>query len=197
MQGKWTSDEWPLHMYGWVSVCIANLHLVVWVFCIHWIRVVWLWLPVLTGFAFSQIPSRIMLLIIIMLWFLYCRRSEVCSHVAAVLFKAEEACRLGYNKPTCTSLQCSWNQSFSTKVPNNHVILFMLFLQVDPALVVDINFIKPNHNKSIDLTTSTPTVRWTQVVQQHDVNTDSLYHTLYQILPGAYIFTIRASNSHT
>ena len=106
-------------MAGWV---VANLHLVVWVFCIHWIRVVWLWLPVLTGFAFSQILSRIMLLMIIMLWFLYCRRSEVCSHVAAVLLKAEEACRLGYNKPTCTSLPCSWNQSFSTKVMFNYQI---------------------------------------------------------------------------
>lgn len=99
----------------------------------------------------------------------------MCSHVAAVLCKAEAACRLGYNKPTCTSLPCSWNQSFSTKV--------------DAALVVDINFIKPNHDKPIDLTTSTPTVRRTQVVQQYDVNTDSFYHALYQILPGACIFT--------
>ena len=28
-----------------------------------------------------------------------------------------------------------------------------------------------------------------QVVQQHDVNTDSVYRALYQILPGACIFT--------
>ena len=47
---------------------------------------------------------------------LCCRRGEVCSHVAAVLFKVEAACRLGYNKPTCTSLPCAWNQAFTTKV---------------------------------------------------------------------------------
>ena len=68
-------------------------------------------------------------------------------------------------------------------------MLFMLLLQVDPALVVDINFIKPNHDKPIDLTISTPTVSRTHVVQQHDVNADSLYQALYQILPGACIFT--------
>ena len=65
----------------------------------------------------------------------------------------------------------------------------MLLLQVDPALVVDINFIKPNHNKPIDSTSLTSTVSHTQVVQQRDVNADSLYQALYQILPGACIFT--------
>ena len=65
----------------------------------------------------------------------------------------------------------------------------MLLLQVDPALVVDINFIKPNHNKPIDSTTSTSTVSCTQVIQQHDINPGSLYQALYQILPGACIFT--------
>ena len=48
--------------------------------------------------------------------FSLCSRGEVCSHVASLLFKVEAACRLGYNRPTCTSLPCAWNQSFSTKV---------------------------------------------------------------------------------
>jgi hypothetical protein len=40
----------------------------------------------------------------------------VCSHVAALLFKVEASCRLGYNKPSCTSQPCLWNQTFKTKV---------------------------------------------------------------------------------
>jgi len=40
----------------------------------------------------------------------------VCSHVAALLFKVEAACRLGYNKPSCTSRPCQWNKAFSCKV---------------------------------------------------------------------------------
>ena len=80
------------------------------------------------------------------------------------------------------------------QLAHNHVILFMLFLEIDPALVVDINFIKQNHDKLIDLTTSTPTVRRTQIVQQHDVNTDSLYHAPYEILPGAYQYLFSNQN---
>ena len=45
-----------------------------------------------------------------------CRLGEVCSHVEAVLFKVEAACRLGYNRPSCSSQPCQWNQSFRTKV---------------------------------------------------------------------------------
>ena len=48
------------------------------------------------------------------------RRGEVCSHVAAVLFEVETACRLGYTKPSCTSLPCAWNQAFSVKVSDQY-----------------------------------------------------------------------------
>jgi hypothetical protein len=41
---------------------------------------------------------------------------EVCSHVAAVLFKIEAACRLGYTNPSCTSMPCKWNKTFVEKV---------------------------------------------------------------------------------
>ena len=41
------------------------------------------------------------------------RCGEVCSHVAAILFKVE---RLEITKETCTSLPCTWNQVYSTKV---------------------------------------------------------------------------------
>ncbi|XP_061190608.1 uncharacterized protein LOC133198543 [Saccostrea echinata] len=41
---------------------------------------------------------------------------EVCSHVAAILFKVEASVRLGYNKVACTSMPCTWNQNFTKKV---------------------------------------------------------------------------------
>ena len=34
---------------------------------------------------------------------------ESCSHVAALLFKIEAACRAGVNKVACTSAPCTWN----------------------------------------------------------------------------------------
>ncbi len=34
---------------------------------------------------------------------------EAVSYVAALLFKLEAACRLGYNNPSCTSQPCEWN----------------------------------------------------------------------------------------
>jgi len=55
-------------------------------------------------------------LVIVKIISFYYRRGEVCSHVVAVLFKVETACRLGYNNPTCTSMPCKWNQSFATTV---------------------------------------------------------------------------------
>ena len=45
-----------------------------------------------------------------------CRLGEVCSHVAAVLFKLEIAFRNGYTSPSCTSMPCSWNQGSVKKV---------------------------------------------------------------------------------
>ena len=44
------------------------------------------------------------------------RLGEVCSHVAALLFKIEAACKLGYNNPFCTSQPCLWNKSYVDKV---------------------------------------------------------------------------------
>ena len=44
------------------------------------------------------------------------RLGEVCSHVAALLFKVEACVRLGYTNPACTSTPCEWNQAFSKKV---------------------------------------------------------------------------------
>ena len=55
------------------------------------------------------------------------RLGEVCSHVAAVLFKVEACIRLGVSTLTCTSLPCVWNQAFSKKVSlnvnKNHFVL--------------------------------------------------------------------------
>ena len=43
----------------------------------------------------------------------YRRLGEMCSHVAALLFKIEACVRLGIASTTCT---CVWNQAFSKKV---------------------------------------------------------------------------------
>ena len=44
------------------------------------------------------------------------RQGEVCSHVAAVLFKIETVCRLGLNKPSCTSTSCGWKNWYKENV---------------------------------------------------------------------------------
>ena len=62
----------------------------------------------------------VMVLPMIMWYVSYFRRGEVCRHVAAVLFKVETAYRLGYTKPSCTSLPCVWNQAFSVKVSDQY-----------------------------------------------------------------------------
>lgn len=46
----------------------------------------------------------------------YYRCGEVCSHVAAVLFKIEACIRLKIASRSCTELPCVWNQAFSKKV---------------------------------------------------------------------------------
>lgn len=44
------------------------------------------------------------------------RLGEVCSHVAAVLFKIEAGVRLGITKTSCTDEACQWNKTFREKV---------------------------------------------------------------------------------
>ena len=70
----------------------------------------------------------------------------------------------------------------------------MHLLQFDPALVVDINFIKPDHKKPTESSTPTstatqPSTRQSLMVQQSKVNVDSFYQALHAIIPGACIFT--------
>ena len=59
--------------------------------------------------------------VICIMWppFILYRLGEVCSHVAAVLFKVEAIVRLGYTGVACTSRPCEWNQAFSKKVYMN------------------------------------------------------------------------------
>ena len=42
------------------------------------------------------------------------RLGEGCSHVAVIMFKVEAGVRLGYT--SCTSEQCSWNETHTDKV---------------------------------------------------------------------------------
>ena len=70
----------------------------------------------------------------------------------------------------------------------------MDLLQFDPALVVDINFIEPDHKKPSESSTPTstatqPSTRQSLMVQQFKVNVDSFYQALHAIIPGACIFT--------
>ena len=44
------------------------------------------------------------------------RCGEVCSHMAAILFKIEACIRLKICSQSCTELPCVWNQAFSKNV---------------------------------------------------------------------------------
>lgn len=50
------------------------------------------------------------------------RLGEVCSHVAAILFKIEVAVKLGLIKTSSTSEACKWNKTFREKVSSLLVI---------------------------------------------------------------------------
>ena len=54
--------------------------------------------------------------------FLDRRLGEVCSHVAAILFKIEVAVKLGLTKTSSTSEACKWNKTFREKVSSLPVI---------------------------------------------------------------------------
>jgi len=54
---------------------------------------------------------------------LLCGQGEVHSNVAAILFKIEAVYRLGFTRPSCMSLPCSWNQAFSTKMNNDYCMV--------------------------------------------------------------------------
>lgn len=72
------------------------------------------------------------------------RLGEVCSHVAAILFKIEASVRLGYNKVACTSMPCLWNQNFTKKVNLNwNSFIFVLnFCRIMIILLIYISFSK-------------------------------------------------------
>ena len=50
---------------------------------------------------------------------------EVCSHVAALLFKIEAFVRLGFTNLACTSKPCIWNQALSKKVTFSTINFFV------------------------------------------------------------------------
>ena len=80
-------------------------------------------------------------------------------------------------------------------------------MQVDPALIVDINFVKPDHKKLHEpllaraaATSQASSTEHTQKDQQHSINTDNFYQALYAAIPTACIFTsvpLPESNSVT
>uniref|UniRef100_UPI00358FC381 uncharacterized protein n=1 Tax=Myxine glutinosa TaxID=7769 RepID=UPI00358FC381 len=66
------------------------------------------------------------------------RLGEVCSHVAAVLFKIEAAVKLGLTQSSCTSEACQWNKTFREKL--------------NPKSVVDCKHLL-KHNRQIEVKT--------------------------------------------
>jgi len=63
-----------------------------------------------------------------------CSRGEVCSHVAAILFKVEAFIRLGLATLTCTSQPCLWNQAYSKKVTHNSLSILFVIIFLLPFL---------------------------------------------------------------
>ena len=57
------------------------------------------------------------------------RLGEVCSHVAPLPFKIEAACRLGYTKPSSTSLPCQWNRDFKTGVCIQVTLIYKYYIK--------------------------------------------------------------------
>ena len=55
------------------------------------------------------------------------RLGDSCSHVAAVLYKAEAAVRLGYTSSVCTDLPMRWNKVFVDKVEANCQYRLLLY----------------------------------------------------------------------
>ena len=116
----------------------------------------------------------------------------MCSHVAALLVKVEAANLLGYNKPTCTSLPCSWNVTYCTKVCTVVIARFCTLCKYfagEPALVADIKLTKPNHKKLSEV--SVPAARQpladnTQIPHRLASDADDLHQTLHAVVPSAF-----------
>uniref|UniRef100_A0A1X7VAJ5 SWIM-type domain-containing protein n=1 Tax=Amphimedon queenslandica TaxID=400682 RepID=A0A1X7VAJ5_AMPQE len=101
---------------------------------------------------------------------------EVCSHVAAILFKVEACIRLGIAAKTCTSLPCVWNQSFST-----------LTL---PSPVFQINFEKPRKRFRKEGETVSQPQRNT--LANPRISETVLLQELHKVCPTAAVFTVKA-----
>ncbi|XP_065909342.1 uncharacterized protein [Dysidea avara] len=102
---------------------------------------------------------------------------EVCSHIAAILFKVETAVRLGLTKPSCTSTSCNWNNWYKENI--------------NPAEVRNINFVKPKHSSKRKQTCSEFTSSAKK--QQRNLSQippETLYSAINNCLPHASVFTI-------
>ena len=116
------------------------------------------------------------------------RLGEVCSHIAAVLFKVEAIVRLGYTTVPCTSRPWKWNQTFSKKVYINiwsyesdsasiYTSLFYI-LQVSAARIVDMDFSKPKRLSANEVCTAHDVEAVTGVKQPSENDTTSLIEKL-------------------
>ena len=127
------------------------------------------------------------------------RCGEVCSHVAAILFKLEACTRLEISKLTCTSLPCTWNQVFSETVCNNYNDDYnnLYFLQTDAAPVIDINFQRPEKlytNEGRSSRTSSSSV--SAVDYSPTVSRGFLLQQLHKVYPSAAVFSVVSGFVH-
>lgn len=126
----------------------------------------------------------------------------MCSHVAALHFKIETACRLGYTNPSKTSLPCQWNHNFKTEVWLQCILSIIHVLNYDFNIILRYDFTKPKHKKSKctehsdeeDSSASVLPAKRTKLATgpQHlpKISAEALYHSIYNSAPQACLFTI-------
>lgn len=127
------------------------------------------------------------------LFFPLFRRGEVCSHVAAILFKVEACSRLRLTS-TCTSLPCLWNQVFSKKVCSKlraiTYVMLLLSIQIEPATVSDIDFRAPGKKRKDENLKSVNTTINVTPSYRPRISRGIMLDAFYAVNPSAAVFTV-------
>ena len=130
---------------------------------------------------------------------LYCRCGEVCSHIAAILFKVEACVRLKIATRTCTDLPCVWNQHTQKRWVSvffmSRTSIINSLMQVQPSEVVDVYFFKPNRKRSskeaqVDAHLAEKWHRSTLAEPKARLCPDFVLNDLHECFPKAAVFSI-------
>lgn len=113
---------------------------------------------------------------------LFYRLGQTCNHVAALLFKVDDAWKRGITNQACTSLPCIWNQYGSTKDI------------VEPKRIQEMKWKKHHYKNTDDEKVENPTVR--QLFTPHARKDEAAVTTLQKLrdalegaCPQAVLFT--------